>query len=179
MAIRRLPLSRSMSYAFGSPTLLPALLRSNGFSSRPRAFPRPSKHSLSSTTTVRVGPSRSSSKPSKRDVPSSSQLQDYESLVNALAVFAPIAYRLLLIRSEARRTPEASAAPLVSSDEIDVLRALGRRPLGPAPSTRDVYLAIAALGGHIKYSGDPGWLTLSRGYDRLATLTEGWVAAKV
>jgi hypothetical protein len=37
------------------------------------------------------------------------QLQDYEGLVNLLAVFAPIACRMLLIRSEARRTPDAAA----------------------------------------------------------------------
>lgn len=106
------------------------------------------------------------------------QLQDYDSLVNALAVFAPIAYRLLLIRSEAKRNPDASATAALEPDQIDVLRTLGRSPLGPSPTVRDVFLAIAALGGHIKYSGDPGWLTLSRGYEKLATLTEGWVAAK-
>jgi hypothetical protein len=39
-------------------------------------------------------------------------------------------------------------------------------------------LAVAALGGHIKYAPDPGWLTLSRGYEELATLTKAWTAAK-
>jgi hypothetical protein len=107
------------------------------------------------------------------------QLQDYEALVNLLAIFVPIAYRLLLIRSEARRIPDASALTILSPDQIDVLRARGRLKLSSAPTVREAYLAIAALGGHIKYSGDPGWLTLARGYEKLETLTEGWVAAKL
>jgi hypothetical protein len=109
----------------------------------------------------------------------SRQLQDYEALVNLLAVYAPIAYRLLLIRSEAARAPEQPALSVVSKDELDVLRTLGRRKLSEAPTARDVYLAIAALGGHIKYNGDPGWLTLARGYEQLQSLTAGWTAAKL
>lgn len=107
------------------------------------------------------------------------QLQDYESLINLLAIFAPIACRLLLIRSEAARDAEAPATSVISQDELDVLRTLGRRKLSAAPTAREIYLAIAALGGHIKYSGDPGWLTLARGFEKLRTLTEGWAAAKL
>jgi hypothetical protein len=107
------------------------------------------------------------------------QLQDYESLVNLLTTFAPIAYRLLLIRSEARRTPDAKAVTIISPDHIDVLRARGRIKLSADPTAHETYLAIAALGGHLKHNGDPGWLTLARGYEKLETLTEGWVAAKL
>lgn len=107
------------------------------------------------------------------------QLQDYEALINLLAVFAPIAYRLLLIRTEATNAPDEPALAVVSRDELDVLRVLGRRKLGDSPTVRDIYLAIAALGGHIKYNGNPGWLTLARGYDKLESLTAGWTAAKL
>ena len=107
------------------------------------------------------------------------QLQDYESLINLLAIFTPIACRLLSIRSEAARDPDQPAIAIVSQEQLDVLRALGRRPLSESPTAREVYLAIAALGGHIKYAPDPGWLTLARGYEKLGTLTEGWRAAKL
>ena len=107
------------------------------------------------------------------------QLQDYESLVNLLATFAPVAYQLLLIRSEARRTPDAPAVGLLSPDHIDVLRARGRLKLSANPTAREIYLAVAALGGHIKYNGDPGWSTLGYGFEKLETLTEGWRAAKL
>lgn len=107
------------------------------------------------------------------------QLQDYEGLVNLLAVFAPIAYRMLLIRAESRRVPDAPATDVISQDHIDVLRARGRLKLSAHPTTREVYLAIAALGGHIKYNGDPGWSTLAYGLEKLEILTEGWIAAKL
>ena len=107
------------------------------------------------------------------------QLGDYESLVNALAVFAPIACTLLALRSEARRQPDASVERALTATQLEVLRALGRLPLPPIPSMRDALLAVAALGGHIKYSGDPGWLTLARGYSELLVLTRGWEAAKL
>ena len=107
------------------------------------------------------------------------QLQDYEGLVNLLATFAPVAYQLLLIRSEARRIPDAPAVGLLSTDHMDVLRARGRIKLSANPTMREIYLAIAALGGHIKYNGDPGWSTLGYGFEKLETLTEGWIAAKL
>jgi Transposase DNA-binding/Transposase DDE domain len=107
------------------------------------------------------------------------QLQDYESLINLLAIFAPIAYRMLLIRSEARRTPDASAVGLLSPDHMDVLRARGRVRLSANPTAREIYRAVAALGGYIKRKEDPGWSTLGYGLEKLETLIEGWVAAKL
>ena len=107
------------------------------------------------------------------------QLQDYEALINLLAIFLPIAYRLLLLRTEAARAPDQPALTVVSQDELDVLRVLGRRKLPEAPTAEDAYLAIAALGGHIKYNGPPGWLILARGFEDLEKLTAGWCAAKL
>jgi hypothetical protein len=107
------------------------------------------------------------------------QLQDFESLSNLLAIFAPIAYRMLLLRSEVARAPDEHASAVLSTDQLDVLRARGRLELPAEPTVRDAYLAIAALGGHIKYSGNPGWLTLARGYEKLELLVEGWAAAKL
>jgi hypothetical protein len=107
------------------------------------------------------------------------QLEDHQSLANALAVFAPIACTLLDLRSEARRFPEAPADLVLTKSQIEVLRTLGRMPLPEEPTQRDALLAVAALGGHIKWNGEPGWLTLSRGYTDLLMLTAGWEAAKL
>lgn len=106
------------------------------------------------------------------------QLEDYESLVNALAVFAPIACAMLALRSEAHRAAEVPQTVLTTT-QVDVLRVLGRLTLPPNPTNQQVLRAIAALGGHIKYSGPPGWLTISRGYVELLALTRGWEAAKL
>jgi hypothetical protein len=109
----------------------------------------------------------------------SRQLEDHQSLANALAVFAPIACTLLELRSEARRVPDAPAHLVLSKSQIEVLRVMGRIPLPEEPTQRDALLAVAALGGHIKWNGDPGWLTLARGYADLVMLTAGWEAAKL
>jgi hypothetical protein len=109
----------------------------------------------------------------------SRQLADYESLANALAVFAPIACTLLDLRSEARRTPNAPAELVLTKAQLEVLRVMGRGPLPEAPTQREALLAVAALGGHIKWNGDPGWQTLGSGYRELLTLTAGWEAAKL
>ena len=41
----------------------------------------------------------------------------------------------------------------------------------------DALYAIAALGGHLKRNGPPGWQTLHRGYQDLIMLELGWRAA--
>jgi len=109
----------------------------------------------------------------------SRQLEDHQSLANALAVFAPIACTLLDLRSEARRVPDAPAHHVLTKTQLEVLRALGRYPLPDQPTQRDALLAVAALGGHIKWNGDPGWLTLARGYADLVMLAAGWELAKL
>lgn len=107
------------------------------------------------------------------------QLQDYESLLNALGVFAPLAYQVLLLRSQARATPKVPASAVATDEQIEVLRTLGRRMLPESPTAHDVLLAIAALGGHIKYAPDPGWLTITRGFEKLEAYVLGWRAGKL
>ena len=104
------------------------------------------------------------------------QLGDLHSLSNALALLLPIAWQLLLVRSEARERPDAPASELLPSDEIQVLRAAAakRRPLPDHPTIEQAMLSIAALGGHLKHNGPPGWQTLARGYQELRLLLEGW-----
>lgn len=104
------------------------------------------------------------------------QLESLHSLTNALAIFAPIAWRLLLLRTLSRKTPDAPASLALTDTQLEVLRAVSKRPLPKNPSARDALLAIAALGGHIKNNGDPGWQVLARGYHDLLLLELGWLA---
>lgn len=106
------------------------------------------------------------------------QLLDYESLCNALASFVPIACKALSLRSEARDTPEEARSLALDADEIDVLRFKKPKMLSPKPTSRELLLAVASLGGHIKWNGDPGWLTILRGMQKLTDLTDGWRIAK-
>lgn len=105
------------------------------------------------------------------------QIEDLHGLQNVLALFAPIAWHLLLLRSGAREEPDRPATTVLTPTQLKVLHAFARRPLPDKPTVRDAYLAIAALGGHLKHNGDPGWQTLGRGYEKLVTFVEGWRAA--
>ena len=106
------------------------------------------------------------------------QLESAESLLNALAIFAPVAWRLLLLRHLARSDHRAPATAALTPTQLEVLRAMAKRPLPPRPSVRDAMLAVATLGGHIKSNGDPGWLVLGRGMHDLLLLELGWRARR-
>ena len=82
------------------------------------------------------------------------------------------------MRAQARLGPSAKATTVLPATMIEVLHIFTRIKLPAAPTARDVLLAVAALGGHLKHNGEPGWITLGRGYEKLRTLTEGWAAKR-
>lgn len=106
------------------------------------------------------------------------QLGSADALHNALGVLAPIACKLLRLRDAGRRLPNAPAERIVSALELQVLAAIGHKPLSVEPTVEEVMYAIAALGGHIRNNGAPGWLTLGRGYQQLRLATDVWQAAR-
>lgn len=106
------------------------------------------------------------------------QLESLETLTNATATLLPIAWRLLHLRSQTNEAPNAPASTLLDADEIAVLRARAKKPLPAKLTRRDALLAIAALGGHLKRNGEPGWQTLGEGLQKLLTLVEGYRLAR-
>ena len=106
------------------------------------------------------------------------QLESKHALLNALALFLPIAWRLLTLRYLARETPERSASTVITERQLTILRARAKQPLVTDPSVRQVMLAIAAEGGHLKNNGDPGWQVLGRGYEKLLHMELGYVIAE-
>ena len=106
------------------------------------------------------------------------QLESEQTLFNLLAVLVPIAWRLLLLRSLARGHAETPASEALTDTQIQVLVATSPKKLPSLLTVRDALLAIAALGGHIKNNGEPGWIVLGRGFECLLMLEAGWNAAK-
>lgn len=100
------------------------------------------------------------------------------SLLNVLGLLIPIAWRLLCLRSASRHQPDAPLDLHLDAVELQALRHLdqGKR-LGPEPTVGDGLLAVARLGGHQRSNGDPGWLVLGRGLERLIEFAAGWRAA--
>ncbi len=107
------------------------------------------------------------------------QLESLQTLLVALALLAPIAWQLLLLRHLAQTAPESPATAVFTARQLDVLRASStRRPLGPQPTVAEALLAVASLGGHLRQNGSPGWQVLGRGRQKLALMESGWMAAE-
>jgi hypothetical protein len=99
----------------------------------------------------------------------SRQLESYATLTVALGLFLPLAWHLLLLRAYGR-TENLSGRAVMDENRLKILSALARKlkkPIPPHPTARDVMLGVAAIGGHIKQNGEPGWQVLWRGYKKL------------
>jgi hypothetical protein len=105
------------------------------------------------------------------------QLESYEALTIALAIFIPIAWRMLLLRSLSRTCPEAPASAVLNDVQLRVLARKLRRDASTLLTVHQCLYAVARLGGHLKSNGPPGWQTLGRGYEKLLILEEGFRSA--
>lgn len=106
------------------------------------------------------------------------QLESYHALLNALALFVPIAWQLLLLRNLARTKPNEPASAVLSQNQVQVLVACSKKRLPSSPTVREALYAVAALGGHLRNNGDPGWQVLGRGIEKLLVLEVGWNASR-
>jgi hypothetical protein len=103
------------------------------------------------------------------------QLETLRSLENCMAVSIPLAWQMLHLRHLARHAPSTPATTAMPAGLLTALRGWLNNPalnnnrinLAPEPTIADALRAIARIGGHIVNNGDPGWLTLRRGLDRL------------
>jgi hypothetical protein len=102
------------------------------------------------------------------------QLESWDTLQVAFAIFIPIAWQLLRLRFLSRAAPEAPASTALTPTQLDVLRQHPATKLPANPTIQDALRAIAKLGGHLRSNGPPGWLILGRGYETLSALVVGY-----
>ena len=83
-----------------------------------------------------------------------------------------LAVRLLQMKSVAGRQPELPAEKVVPQAWLEMLRALRPRPIH---TIRDFFRQLAGLGGFLmrKRDGEPGWITLWRGFEKLLLCLRG------
>lgn len=109
-----------------------------------------------------------------------SQLTTARRLGSLLAILAVVAVRLVSLKLLARTKPDSPAAQLELGPEV--LAILQAKYGQPAEGwTCSIALRdIARLGGYLARKGDgpPGWITLWRGWNKLATLLEGCELAR-
>jgi hypothetical protein len=111
------------------------------------------------------------------------QLRTMHTLTNALGLLAPIAWRLLLLRTLEREAPATPAKDVLDPLLLEALAAKLReirepKPLPPEPSVADFMRGIARLGGHHKSNGPPGWQLLWYGFQYLLSYASGFIAAR-
>ena len=101
------------------------------------------------------------------------QLQTAERLFAAVALLCVVALALVDLREKSRLQSDLPAA--AAGLETIFLQVLALRSRRPITSVRDVWYALAGLGGHLGRTGDgpPGWITLWRGLMALRLLVEG------
>jgi len=107
----------------------------------------------------------------------SRQLESFWTLSNLFAYVLVIAYSMLVLRSTLQQGKREPASSVVTPLQLKVLRGCPESALKSKPSARDVLMAIAGLGGHLKSNGDPGWQVLSRGWRKLLEYERGFKIA--
>lgn len=104
-----------------------------------------------------------------------------ERIEKVIALYSPVAARILQIRDLARLEPESPCTDALSENEWRALWThIHKRPPSaktPAPTLRQAVLWIGRLGGHLNRKGDgmPGVKTLWRGWRDLEMLTNIYI----
>ena len=101
------------------------------------------------------------------------QVDEAHALINTVALYIPVAWRLMTITYIARTEPDKDAREVLNDEEIAVL---SQREGQKIVTVRNAVWAIAKLGGFEAYrrAREPGVKVMWLGMRRLAAMTEGW-----
>lgn len=106
----------------------------------------------------------------------SRKMRDAARLEPMVSLMSIVAVRLLQLKSAAKAAPDEPASKSVPGIWLKMLKA-ARPKLSRVHdiSIRDFYRELAKLGGFLgrKSDGEPGWITIWRGYDELHKLVQG------
>lgn len=105
------------------------------------------------------------------------QHETKHALLNALAIYLPIAWSLLNIRTLSR-DPESAARPaaeLFTAIQLQILGLQSKGQLPSRPTIGDAVMLMArCFGGLQKSNGAPGWQILGRAFENLLQMEVGW-----
>ena len=105
-------------------------------------------------------------------------LESYHAILNTLAILAPIAVKLYNLKILGRNEPNHLSSRVITPIQIKILAHITNQEAEYLNTLGEAILAIAAIGGHIKNNGPPGWQVLGRGYQKLLQLEKGWIIAQ-
>jgi hypothetical protein len=107
------------------------------------------------------------------------QLEEAKRLEALVGILSVVAVRLLQLKHQAKVNPDLPASKIVPPQYVQTLAAHLNQPWRKM-TTREFWRETARLGGFLgrKSDGDPGWLTLWRGWQDLELLTTGYQLAR-
>jgi hypothetical protein len=84
------------------------------------------------------------------------------------------------MKTIAKASPNRPAEEIVLNRWIQILSVVRRASQKPIRTIRDFVRALAGLGRHLgrKHDGEPGWITLWRGFNKLHLLLRGVAAER-
>jgi transposase-like protein/transposase Tn5 family protein len=96
-------------------------------------------------------------------------------LERVTGLLSVVAVRLMQIKTAAHETPDRPACEVAPKQWIKLVQTARKKPEKPHMTIREFIRAIAGLGGHLgrKCDGEPGWITLWRGFEKLMLLERG------
>ena len=105
----------------------------------------------------------------KRQLKTGARLEPMVGLMSVVAV------RLLQLKGEARTAPERPAEEVVPLKYVNALKAVRKLGASIAMTAGSFFRELAKLGGFLgrKRDGEPGWITIWRGWDKLQTMIQG------
>jgi hypothetical protein len=103
------------------------------------------------------------------------QYETAKRLAAITGVLSLVAVRLVQLKMWARNEPQRPAKEAVPHRWIQMLQSLRKRPPKTPWTVRDFYRALAKLGGFLgrKSDGEPGWMTLWHGFEKLHLCLRG------
>lgn len=104
--------------------------------------------------------------------------ESFHALRNVVALYLPIAWRLLALRNLGRADSPLPATFALTETQIEVLRALHPKPLPDPLTMTEAMWALAATAGHDNRRTRPGWRKLGEALEKLLFAERVWLAAR-
>ena len=103
------------------------------------------------------------------------QYETSEALERVATVLAIVAVRLLQLRTAAKETPDRPAEEIAPKKWVQMLRTVRKLSADRPITIHNFVRHLAGLGGFLmrKSDGEPGWITIWRGYEKLNLMLRG------